>query len=332
MEEHGYLFVVGNFMRGLPLSQLLVRLKAQFECTANTSPGLYRMMLFGGAANGAKDCGLSRVVANEISVKGKPCVNGEVWIVPQESWSVLLLTMDPSLTIGWVRLEDFRRPVLGFLLESFQSCRCVDITEQCKGSWMNFGASDEVMPPLTFFQDVSFGDTSPSEGDVSPWEGEVSPLLVRRNSTGQSSEESQARPPKERAVRPVKEPEHNQRALMDRWSHLTPIQRDRLVRSKIPDHLISEFWMRISGADKLITHDIFEQLSQTEGIPEIEHKISKDVPRTLQAEIGMQDPDIQNRLTAVLHAYSLYDPRVGYCQVSKQHSRFVFVVWFLFSI
>lgn len=75
--------------------------------------------------------------------------------------------------------------------------------------------------------------------------------------------------------------------------------------------------MRISGADQLLTNtDVFEQLCSVSALPDIEHRISKDVPRTMQANETMQDAEVQAKLALVLHAYSVYDPRVGYCQVS----------------
>ena len=107
------------------------------------------------------------------------------------------------------------------------------------------------------------------------------------------------------------------RRKLDRWSHLTQSQKDALVRSKIPERFVGEFWMRISGADQnMMNSDVFEQLCQVGALPDVEHKILKDVPRTMQGSETMQDAEVQAKLALVLRAYSVYDPRVGYCQVS----------------
>jgi hypothetical protein len=98
----------------------------------------------------------------------------------------------------------------------------------------------------------------------------------------------------------------------NQWSDLDSKQRDRLVRSNIPPELVEVYWTHISTADVSFFPNLFDKLCRTPCDHEVEEKILKDVGRTFQNETVK---NMQTKLYCVLKAYSLYDPRVGYCQV-----------------
>jgi hypothetical protein len=165
------LFVVGNGMRGRSLSSWL-ELKAQFVAVARTMPGWYRMMLFDDVV---RDAVLARRAVHEIS--GSPeisstaliAVTGEVWSLPTEICGKFLVTMDPLLVLGWIRLEDGSQ-ILSLLLDT-PTHTYVDITEQCNGSWASFPLYIEVKEQSVDHDVSSLGEisyTSPStEGNAS---------------------------------------------------------------------------------------------------------------------------------------------------------------------
>jgi hypothetical protein len=116
----------------------------------------------------------------------------------------------------------------------------------------------------------------------------------------------------------MNESEYRLRSLIYQWHHLSQKQRAHVVGGNIPMYLLPEFWFRVTGADEMFIMDVFAKLCLTPGDREMNHRISNDVPRTLQSEEAMRDAVVQSRLSSVLQAYAIFDPRVGYCQVTDE--------------
>jgi hypothetical protein len=108
--------------------------------------------------------------------------------------------------------------------------------------------------------------------------------------------------------------QNNVSNAINTWNDLNAEQRDRFVRSSIPLGRCANLWAKISKVDKSVVPYLFEELCQTPIDFEVDEMILKDVGRTFQNETvkGMQ-----TKLYCVLKAYSLYDRRVGYCQVRR---------------
>lgn len=94
-----------------------------------------------------------------------------------------------------------------------------------------------------------------------------------------------------------------------------------LVLSGIPVALRPKVWAECSGASSLRIPGYYEELvaksREGSGIePEIASQISADVKRTLRDNIFFRSPEAPGvqRLEELLRAYSLHNPRIGYCQ------------------
>lgn len=94
-----------------------------------------------------------------------------------------------------------------------------------------------------------------------------------------------------------------------------------LVLSGIPVSLRPKIWAESSGASSLRIPGYYEDLvtrsqMDSEIGPEISIQIKADVKRTLRDNIFFRDPDAPGvrRLEELLRAYSLHNPRIGYCQ------------------
>jgi hypothetical protein len=103
-------------------------------------------------------------------------------------------------------------------------------------------------------------------------------------------------------------------SAINKWNDLDAEQRDRFVRANIPLGLCADLCAKISKVAKPVDPYLFEELCQSPINVEVDEMILKDVGRTFQNETvkGMQ-----TKLYCVLKAYSLYDRRVGYCQVRR---------------
>jgi hypothetical protein len=309
------LFIVGNSARGESSSSWVMSLKAHFVDVARTMPGRYRMVLFGESFNNF--C-LLRVTAHEISSEKSSLivVIGEVWNVTNEMCGKFLMTMEPSLVMGWIQLEDGSQ-ILSLLLESATLYTCI-----------NKASELQKCVQKNSFKQIS---STTSVRDSLPLEGEVSSLLCRLNlahmepssdgytEKGRSSKdfEDQAKISSGLRSFSVKESKYRTvRSLIDGWYCLDQIQRGQLVRTTIAENILAEFWFQITGADQVFVRDIFEKLCEIPGDNETNDRIAKDVPRTLQSVEVIHDSQVQAKLSSILRAYAVYDPRVGYCQVT----------------
>lgn len=94
-----------------------------------------------------------------------------------------------------------------------------------------------------------------------------------------------------------------------------------LVLAGIPVSLRPKVWAECSGATQMRTPGYYEDLvaRSEEGSDidmEIAHQITADVKRTLRDNIFFRDPmgPGAQRLEELLRAYSLHNPKIGYCQ------------------
>jgi len=94
-----------------------------------------------------------------------------------------------------------------------------------------------------------------------------------------------------------------------------------LVLAGIPVSLRPKTWSECSGASSLRIPGYYEDLvSRSQSNNEIEadiaHQIQVDVKRTLRDNVFFRNPDAPGvqRLEELLRAYSLHNPRIGYCQ------------------
>jgi len=94
-----------------------------------------------------------------------------------------------------------------------------------------------------------------------------------------------------------------------------------LVLAGIPVSLRPKIWAECSGATSLRVPGYYEDLvtrskDDSEMEAEIVQQIKADVKRTLRDNVFFRDPDAPGvqRLEELLRAYSLHNPRIGYCQ------------------
>lgn len=94
-----------------------------------------------------------------------------------------------------------------------------------------------------------------------------------------------------------------------------------LVLAGIPVSLRPKIWAESSGASSLRIPGYYEDLvarsqSDSEMEADIVTQIKADVKRTLRDNVFFRDPDAPGvqRLEELLRAYSLHNPRIGYCQ------------------
>lgn len=94
-----------------------------------------------------------------------------------------------------------------------------------------------------------------------------------------------------------------------------------LVLSGIPVSLRPKIWAESSGASSLRVPGYYEDLvtrsrSDSEMEADILVQIKADVKRTLRDNVFFRNPDAPGvqRLEELLRAYSLHNPRIGYCQ------------------
>jgi len=97
------------------------------------------------------------------------------------------------------------------------------------------------------------------------------------------------------------------------------------IRKGIPDSLRADVWWALTGAaqKQAAAPDLYRKLLSTPIAPEDDLQIRKDLPREYQNHIMYRSPVSGSRhifskgqmsLYNVLHAYSLYNPKVGYVQ------------------
>jgi hypothetical protein len=188
----------------------------------------------------------------------------------------------------------------------------------------------------------------PFKGDASFLEDEVSPLLSRKDSVHADRctdslfcEKKMARSNRglerdstflKRKVYLLKDSDYKKLcSLMHGWSHLDQMQRGQCVRTKIAKNILPEFWFQITGADNVFIQGIFAILCEMPGDNEMNDRIAKDVPRTLQSVEVLRDSQVQALLSSVLRAYAVYDPRVGYCQVRRIYFKITRMTFFSFG-
>lgn len=94
-----------------------------------------------------------------------------------------------------------------------------------------------------------------------------------------------------------------------------------LVLAGIPVSLRPKIWAECSGATSLRVPGYYEDLvtrskDDTEMEADIVQQIKADVKRTLRDNVFFRDPDAPGvqRLEELLRAYSLHNPKIGYCQ------------------
>ncbi|KAJ9654549.1 hypothetical protein H2198_006425 [Neophaeococcomyces mojaviensis] len=94
-----------------------------------------------------------------------------------------------------------------------------------------------------------------------------------------------------------------------------------LVLAGIPVSLRPKIWAECSGASSLRIPGYYEDLvarsqSDNEIEADIAHQIQADVKRTLRDNVFFRSPNAPGvqRLEELLRAYSLHNPRIGYCQ------------------
>lgn len=94
-----------------------------------------------------------------------------------------------------------------------------------------------------------------------------------------------------------------------------------LVMAGIPVSLRPKIWAESSGASSLRIPGYYEDLvarsrSESEMEADILVQIKADVKRTLRDNVFFRNPDAPGvkRLEELLRAYSLHNPRIGYCQ------------------
>ena len=94
-----------------------------------------------------------------------------------------------------------------------------------------------------------------------------------------------------------------------------------LVLAGIPVSLRPKIWAECSGATSLRVPGYYEDLvmrsaDDSEMEAEIVQQIKADVKRTLRDNVFFRDPNATGvqRLEELLRAYSLHNPRIGYCQ------------------
>lgn len=94
-----------------------------------------------------------------------------------------------------------------------------------------------------------------------------------------------------------------------------------LVLAGIPVSLRPKIWAECSGASALRIPGYYEDLvvrsrTDSEMEADIVVQIKADVKRTLRDNVFFRDPDAPGvqRLEELLRAYSLHNPRIGYCQ------------------
>ena len=97
----------------------------------------------------------------------------------------------------------------------------------------------------------------------------------------------------------------------------------RRVRNGIPEGLRGFAWQLLLGSRELALSqpDTYQSLLACEMDPELREIAKRDLPRTFTTNVmflsertASLEDDFQQTLYRLLHAYAVYDPRIGYCQ------------------
>ncbi|KAI8801950.1 rab-GTPase-TBC domain-containing protein [Cladochytrium replicatum] len=118
---------------------------------------------------------------------------------------------------------------------------------------------------------------------------------------------------------PNKRAESQWLAMLDRWDTTTKARNKkkikRLCRAGIPESLRGTVWTKLTGADLIRKDDVYNRMKETESNPIFE-VIERDVHRCFPNHQMFSEKDGQGQkdLFAVLKAYAVYNPEVGYCQ------------------
>lgn len=103
----------------------------------------------------------------------------------------------------------------------------------------------------------------------------------------------------------------------ERWERSRAKLRQKRIRKGIPEALRGRVWCHLLESDVMMAQNpgVYRQLVNRPNAP-CPDAILRDIGRTFpkHAMFASSDSMGQNALTNVLHAYSLYDPQVGYCQ------------------
>jgi len=119
------LFVVGAHLSGEPLNHQLTALNGRLSRAVRTAP-CYRLFALPGMP--ARP-GMIRAVASAGAIEG------EIWMLPPDSFGRFVHAVPAPLTIGRIELES-GESVSGFLCESYATAGCPEITAY--GGWRRY--------------------------------------------------------------------------------------------------------------------------------------------------------------------------------------------------
>eukprot|EP01061_Rhynchopus_euleeides_P033193 TRINITY_DN5547_c0_g4_i1.p2 TRINITY_DN5547_c0_g4~~TRINITY_DN5547_c0_g4_i1.p2 ORF type:complete len:350 (+),score=127.80 TRINITY_DN5547_c0_g4_i1:333-1382(+) len=113
--------------------------------------------------------------------------------------------------------------------------------------------------------------------------------------------------------------------MVSNWPEYAPhyAKIKRRVRAGVPDCMRGYAWQLILGSRGLLLRHpgTYQSLLQQDMDPELREIAKRDLGRTfttsvmfLSAHTTQIGDDFQQTLYRILHAYAVYDPRVGYCQ------------------
>ncbi len=115
--------------------------------------------------------------------------------------------------------------------------------------------------------------------------------------------------------------EHSEyRDLLDNWEAVSATKKAKMLRGDVPREVVGELWLLLSGGGDLLKKNagVYDMLlARGRCAASEEDRIVKDIARTFPDVLSK--PELQTNLFNVLKTYSVFDPELGYCQVSSAH-------------